>query len=424
MSAWGRVLSALGIVNQTGWASDIPPAASAQLAAGSDFYRLVSGMEGELAYPNERTALTISSVYACVNLIAGAIASLPMNIYRRSPDGARERLANDDLWWLLNEQFSPRWSAASGWEFLCQSLLLQGDGFAAIRRAGARISALEPINPKRVTVLVNPETNRLLYAVAADPYVPGSSGLEVFEQDDMLHVAGFGFDGVRGLSPLQHHLRMTGAVALATQKYAGKYFANSARPDIVISTDQVINAETAEQIAERWRERYAGADNAGKPAVLGSGTKVEPLSITAEDAQLIAARQFQVEEIARIYGVPPFMIGHNEKTTSWGSGVEAMGIGFVRYTLRQHLNKFHNEINRKFFVNGPKFAEFDTFELERGDFKTMIEGYRTALGRAGERPIMKLNEVREKFNLPPDANGNSLDPVGSANEQAAQPPGA
>jgi phage portal protein BeeE len=116
------------------------------------------------------------------------------------------------------------------------------------------------------------------------------------------------------------------------------------------------------------------------PAVLGHGVKAEPLSLNAEDAQLLATRQFQIEEIARIYGVPPFMIGHTDKTTSWGSGVETMGKGFVRFTLRQHLNKFQNELNRKFFRNSGKVIEFDTFDLESADMETLVQ-----LLRRGDR---------------------------------------
>lgn len=421
MSLWSRLSAAFR--NQTGWATDLPPVTSAQASAGSDFYRLVSGADGRMEYPTEKNALTISAVFACVNLISGAIAALPMHVYRRAPDGERDRLANDDLWWLLNEQFSDRWSAAAGWEYLGQSLLLQGDAFAPIMRGpGGRIIGLEPVHPRRVTVALVPEMKRLVYAVAPESAVSGQSDIQVYDQDDMIHVPGFGFDGLRGLSPLQNHLRMTGSVALATQKFAGKFFSNSARPDIVISSDQDLSKEAADQIADAWQQKYAGVDNAGRPAVLGRGSKIEPITMTAEDSQLIASRQFQIEEIARIYGVPPFMIGHNEKTTSWGSGVEQMGIAFVRYTLRQHLNKFHNEINRKFFRTASRFAEFDTFELERGDMKSMLEGYRIALGRAGERPIMTQNEVRDKFNLKRTPGGDTLEPLtGATNEPSAEP---
>lgn len=420
MSWWTKTLELFGIQNTTGWANDLPPVTSSQAGAGSDFYRVV-GQAGGLEAPTEKTAMQISAVYACVNLISGAIASLPMHIYRRASDGERDLLPNDDLWWLLNEQFSDRWSAAAGWEYLCQSLLFHGDGFAIIGRSpDFRIRSLEPVHPKRVTVSLEPTQNRLMYAIAEEAPTGKVKRYTLYDQDSIIHVPGFGFDGLRGLSPLQNQLRMVGGVALVTQRYAGKVFANSARPDLILSSDQDLSPEAADQIAERWKDRYSGMENVGKPAVLGRGVKAQPINMTAEDAELIAARQFSIEEIARIFGVPPFMIGHNEKTTSWGSGVEQMGIGFVRYTLRQHLNKFHNEINRKFFKTASRFAEFDTTELERADTKSMFESYRIALGRAGEPGFMTPDEVRTRLNLKRLPGGDTLS-TGAPNEATAQP---
>ena len=370
----------------------------------------------------EQTAMTISAVYACVNLISGAISALPMNVFSRKPDGERDQLHNDDIWWMLNEQFMPRWSAANGWEYLVMALLFHGDAFAVInRRKDGTIIGLEPVHPSRVTVLFSTGGKELVYAIVQDTRIPGvGPAYDVYAQDDILHVAGFGFDGLRSASPLRYHLRMAGAVALATQDYAANFFSNSARPDMALITDQVINAESAQGIRDAWNRTYQGTDKAHNVAVLGSGVKLQQITMTAEDAQLIATRQFQIEEIARAYGVPPHMIGHTEKTTSWGAGVTEMGAGFVRFTLRQHLNKFQNEINRKFFRTATRFAEFDTFELERADMKSLFEGFRVALGRAGEPGFMTTDEVRLKLNLKRTTGGDTLATgVTNAPQQAA-----
>jgi HK97 family phage portal protein len=376
-----------------------------------DFFGGISG----LPVVSEKSLLSISAAYACVNLIAGAISALPLRLYRRAPDNEREELASDDLWWLLNEQFLPRWSAANGWEFLVQSLLFHGDAFAVIIRQGSRIVGLEPAHPTQVSVAVTPDRMRLVYIVNRE-----NGERSVHDQDDMIHVAGFGFNGFRGVSPIRNVLTTSGAVALATQEYSARFFANSARPDLVLSTDQVINAETANQIKEAWAANYSGLNNAHKPAVMGQGFKAIPLTMTAEDAQLLATRQFQIEEIARAYGVPPFMIGHTDKTTSWGSGVETMGTGFVRFTLRQHLHKFETEINRKFFRTSGKFTEFDTFELERADMKTLFESFRVAVGRAGEPGFMSTDEVRTRLNFKRTPGGETLSTgMQNAPQQAA-----
>lgn len=399
MSLYERFLDAVG------WpqAADIQQTPAPQITRNSstwgDWFTGIAGLPAV----TETSLLSISAAFSCVNLIAGAISALPMHLYRRSSEGERDQLQNDDLWWLLNEQFLPRWSAANGWEYLVQSMLFHGDGFAPILRQGGKIVGIEPVHPGTVTVAATPDRMRLVYAVQRE-----NGGYQVFDQDDMLHFAGFGFNGFRGISPLRHVLGTVGGVALATQEFAGRFFANSARPDVVLTTDQVINKETADDIRERWMELFAGVGNSHKPAVFGQGFKFQQLTMSAEDAQLLATRKFQIEEIARIYGVPPFMIGHTDKTTSWGSGIEAMGTGFVRFTLRQHLNKFQAEINRKFFRTASRFAEFDTFELERADMKTLFEAFRVAMGRAGEPGFMTSDEVRQKLNLKRTPGGNAL----------------
>lgn len=352
----------------------------------------------------EHTILSVSAAFACVNLISGAISALPVRIHREGSDGQRDEIVGDSLWWILNEQFLPRWSAANAWEYLALSLLLHGDAFAAIRRGlNGTILGFEPAHPLRVQVLATTNRLRLVYQVVWD-----DGTTEVFDQDDMLHVAGFGFNGFRSVSPLRHVLGTSAGVALATQEFAGRFFTNGAKPEIVLSTDQVITAEVAEEIKTRWAINYAGYQNAHKPAVLGKGFKVEQLTMSAEDAQLLATRQFQIEEIARAFGVPPFMIGHVEKTTSWGSGVESMGKAFVRFTLRQHLNKFQTELNRKCFRTAGKRIEFDTFELESADMKTLFESFRVAVGRAGEPGFMTTDEVRDKLRLKRTSGGDQL----------------
>lgn len=402
MSIWQKTLGALGWP-ETPQNADIPETQLPEIARNSSTWGwYFQGIVG-LPQVNEQTILSVSAAYACVNLIAGAISSLPVRIYRESRDGQREELPSDDLWYLLNEQFLPRWSAANGWEYAAQSLLFNGDAFMVIRRKGARIVGLEPAHPRNVNVLATQDRMRLVYLVT---WEDGST--EAVDQDDMLHISGFGFNGFRGVTPLKHILGTSAGIAMATQDFAGRFFANSARPDVVLTSDQAVNKETADQIREAWSENYAGYQNAHRPAVLGKGFTIKELTMNAEDAQLLATRQFQIEEIARAFGVPPFMIGHVEKTTSWGSGVESMGKAFVRFTLRQHLNKFQTEINRKFFRNAGKRVEFDTFDLESADMKTLFESFRVAIGRAGEPGFMTTDEVRDKLRLKRTPGGDTL----------------
>lgn len=381
----------------------------------SSWADLVEGI-GKLSAPTERTALQVSAIYASVNLIAGAISALPVNIYRVDIDtGERDRIHKDDLHWVFNEQMTPRWTAASGWEFLCQSLLLHGDAFAVIERRGSVPVGLTPVHPQRVTVVPLEDGSRLIYAI--EPELKGER--KVYDQDDILHVPGFGFDGMRGLSPLRHALRMTGASAIAMQEFSANFFANSARPDYALGTDAKLDQKQIDDLRGEIEKKHQGTANAHRPMLLHGGLKILPITMPMKDMELVAMRQFQIEEIARIYGVPPFMIGHNEKTTSWGSGVEAMAIGFVRFTLRQHLNKFENEINRKLFRTSARAAEFDTTELERADMKSLFESLRSAVGRAGEPRIMTQNEARQVLRLKRAKDGDDLGT--NPGKQPAQP---
>lgn len=373
--------------------------------SGSELYDLLAGGSSVAGVSlSERSAMSVSAVYACVGLIAGAVLSLPLPIYRRDEKG-RERVQHE-IGDLLNSQPHPAWSAATAWEFTLTSVLLSGDSFWRIHRKSKyspKVAAFEPLHPNKVEVKRNGD--RLIYIVTLE------DGQRVpFDQDDILHVPGPGFDGLRGMSPVRFAaLRMAGGLAKAADEYSAAFFQNGARPDFILQTDQTkLSVEAAELVRQTWGEKHQGLARAHLPAVLTGGLKVQQLSLSAEDAQLIETRRFQVEDVCRVFGVPPHMIGHTEKTSSWGSGVEAQAIGFVKFTLQRWLVKFEQEINRKCFADGAHFCEFNTAGLERGDIKTRNESYRTGLGRAGEDAWLTVNEVRRAENLPPIDGGDEL----------------
>lgn len=395
---------------------------SSLVSRGSSIYEAFAGLDGlgaDLPLLNERSALTVSAITGCVNLISGAICSLPVNIFAQKADGERTRLGDDPLLSVLNTEFSPRWVAHAGWDFLARSRLYHGDGFAEIIRQGSRVNGLRPIHPLLVQPAPWTDGSRMAYIISPDPWLENRER-RVVDQDDMLHVPGWGFDGVRSVSPLRHFLKMAGSVALATQDYAGQFFANSARPDYQLEHPGNPTEQQVESLRVMLAEKHSrAAGNAFKPMILTGGMKASSLQLSNEDAELIATRGFQIEEIARAFGVPPFMIGHHEKSTSWGTGVAEMGAGFVRYTLRSHLNAFQNEINRKLLRTGGRKIEFDTFELERGDMKSMFEALRVALGRAGEPGFMTQNEARGVAGLNKMDDGDVLFDGGKSNAQPA-----
>jgi HK97 family phage portal protein len=394
-----------------------------QIARGSDMYDVFGGMGAVPGLPavNERSAMSVAAIWACVSLIAGAISTLPMNLFSRSPGGERKQLEDDPLWWTLNEEFCPRWVASAGWDWLVLSRLFHGDAMAEIKRAGPGVSGLVPLHPLRTEPVPWTDGSRLAYICWPEPGV-GPQDVRVLDQDDVLHVPGLGFNGTRSLSPLRYALQMAGGVSLAAQDFSGQFFANQARPDYGLRTEQKLERADIEILREQVDEYHSRArGKASRPMILTGGLDITTITLPNKDAELIATRQFQIEEIARIYGVPPFMIGHNEKTTSWGSGVAEMGTAFVRYVLRSHLNAFQNEINRKFFRTARKVAEFDTFELERADLKTLFETFRTALGRAGEPGFMTRDEVRRLINMGKTPNGDRFNEGTQDAQPASQP---
>jgi len=378
---------------------------SSSVVRGSDGYSMFAIPNNAGVPVTESTVMNVSAVYACIQLISGAMASLPLPIYERTKTG-RQRV-DHPLWWLLNEQPLPRCSASTFWRYMMTSKLLHGDGFALIKRKSAfspEIVSITPWHPLAVNVYLNGD--RLAYQFIN--YI-GGQGIEsqMYDQDDVLHFTGVGFNGLRSVSPLRHALRNAAGIALAADKYSAEFFSASAKPEIVIKTEMAkLSTEQKDLIIDAWKSIQQG--DRTRPGVLGAGMSLQELTINAEEAQLLQSRMFQIEDIARIYGVPPFMIGHTQNTTSWGSGVEQMGIGFVKYTLSQHIVDAEQEINRKLFLTEKNFCEFNTAGLERGDIKTRNESYRIGLGRAGEPAWLTVNEVRAAENLPPKEGGDVL----------------
>lgn len=403
----------------SGKEAEKPPETDNGLSKGTPAYEwLTGGMTGYGKPLSETAAMAQATVYACISLIGGAVASMPLHIYRRETDG-RKRV-NNELWQMLNEQMSAGWSSAVGWEFGVQSLLLHGDMFVRIDRASpysANIAGLTPFHP--LAVDVRKENNRLIYVCNED------GKIKVYDQDDMLHIPGAGFDGKRGMSQIRHVLRQPVNIANDAGDQSGAFLGEGMRPDLALLTPKEVrlNEEQIGNLRGQWANRYSGISNNKAPVVLTGGTDIKQLTMTAVDAQLLETRRLQSEQIAQIFGVPPHMIGITDKTTSWGSGIEQMSIAFVKYTLQRHLVKIEQEINRKCHRNSRLFCEFETKGLERGDLKSRNESYRIALGRAGEPGWLTINEVRKAENLPPVEGGDTFN-TGNQDDKQQNPPTA
>lgn len=391
-----------------------------QIVSGAEMYDILAGgMPGDAGIPvTETTAMTVGAVYASVALIGGAIAALPFHLFQRTPEG-RDRY-DSDLWWLFNESPWENWTAASAWSYAAQSIGLRGDGFWEIHRVTPYTNAIqgfEPHNPARVQPIR--ADGQTVYLVSDRD----TGTIRTVASADMLHFPGVGFDGLRSLTPIRAALRSAGGIALAADDYAKAFFRNGARPDFALKTPNKLSEDAAQLLRTTWATKHGGSSNAHLPAVLTGGLEVQQLTMSAEDAQLLSTRQFQVEDIARIFGVPPHMIGYTQKSTSWGSGIEQMSIGFVRYTLGRYLDAMRQEINRKVWPKSRKyFGEHELDALLAGDSKTQAEYFGKALGGPGSQGWMMINEVRRLKNLPPVPAGDRLIFAGTQAAPAATTP--
>lgn len=366
------------------------------------------------------SAMRVAAVFACVQKIAGAISTLPINAYRLNGD-TRARMPRDDLWYKLNEQPNAQWTAASHWENVSIGQLLRGDSYTWIRRSlNGSVRELLPLPHGSVSPMRQPDGS-VRYYVNLPEY-----GITTWlEPSDVLHFAGFGFDGLTSMSVIKFAARNATGNSLAMSEYSGKFFEGGAHPSIVLSAQGKMSQEQIIKLQAAFVNKYSGASNAHRlPLVLTEGLKADSLSLSAEDAQLLEARKFEVVDIARAFGVPPHMIGETSASTSWGSGIEAMSRGFVTYTLQQHLVRIEQELNRKLFPRNAGVAlSFDRDALIEGDSKSQAEYNRAALGGPGTGyGWMTINEVRRSKGLAPIAGGDVLfDPFAQQQKNTPAP---
>jgi HK97 family phage portal protein len=363
----------------------------------------------------ETTAMRVSAVYACTRIIAGAISSMAVDVFRRGAGGTRERINEiHGLWWLLNEQPHTRWTASSMWKWLVKSELLRGDGFAWIQRDRNGVAqAIQPLGATGVTV--ERRGSRLAYFFLDDD--GKNRGID---QDDMIHIPGFGYDGMRGMSAIQWGARQSIGIALATDEFSGKFFGSGALQRHVLKADRKMSPDQVADLRLAWEERYAGLENAYRPMILTEGLDVKELSLSAEDSQLLEARKFQVVDIARAFGVPPFMIGDTENNSSWGTGIEALSLGFVKYTLQERLTTIEQELNRKLFRTASTFVKFNLDELLRGDSAARAKFLRELVGGSQGPGIITADEARLSEGFAPKGGDAAKLFVPSK----SQPPGA
>ena len=356
---------------------------------------------------NERTAMQTTAVYACVRILAEAVASLPLHVYEYQDDGGKKLVHDHPLYYLLHDEPNPEMTSFVFRETLMSHLLIWGNAYAQIIRDGAgRVLGLYPLLPDKMDVQRDDKGN--IYYV----YSRNSDENPMFKEygnirlkaEDVLHIPGLGFDGLIGYSPIAMAKNAVG-MTLACEEYGASFFANGANPGGVLEHPGVLKDPS--KVRESWNSVYRGVSNAHKIAVLEEGMKYQQIGIPPEEAQFLETRKFQVNEIARLYRIPPHMVGDLDKSSF--SNIEQQSLEFVKYTLDPWVIRWEQSLQRSLLLPGEKgkyFIKLNVDGLLRGDYQSRMNGY--AVGR--QNGWFSANDIREMENMNPipDEEGGNL----------------
>lgn len=346
----------------------------------------------------EKTAMQMTAVYSCVRILSEAIAGLPLFVYKYGTDGNKEKYLDHPLWRVLHDEPNPEMTSFVFRETMMNHLLLSGNAYAQIiRNVRGEVIALYPLMPNRMRV-DRDSRGQLYYRYQKngdDAALVGKGGSTdvVLASSDVLHVLGLGYDGLIGYSPISMARNAVG-LAIAAEEYGAKFFANGAAPSGVLEHPGTI--KDPERIRQSWQSTFGGSANSNKIAVLEEGLKYTPIAISPEQAQFLETRKFQINEIARIFRVPPHMLADLEKSSF--SNIEQQSLEFVKYTLDPWVIRWEQAMNKALLLESEKheiFTKFNVDGLLRGDYASRMAGYATAR----QNGWMSANDIRELENI-------------------------
>lgn len=371
---------------------------------GSSFSFMMGGSTSGKSV-TERSSMQMTAVYACVRILSEAIAGLPLHLYRYKEGGGKEQAVDTNLYRLLHDEPNPEMTSFVFRETLMTHLLLWGNAYAQIIRNGkGEVIALYPLMPNKMSV-DRDEKGQLYYTYSrANEEAATMTGNTVtLKPSDVLHIPGLGFDGLVGYSPIAMAKNAIG-MAIACEEFGAKFFANGAAPSGVLEHPGTIKDPA--KVRDSWNSTFGGSANSGKVAVLEEGMKYTPISISPEQAQFLETRKFQINEIARIFRVPPHMVGDLEKSSF--SNIEQQSLEFVKYTLEPWVVRWEQALSRALLSATEKPTYFFKFNLEgllRGDYQSRMNGY--AIAR--QNGWMSANDIRELENqdrIPAEEGGD------------------
>ena len=361
-------------------------------------------------------AMHLSAVWACVRLLSESVSTLPLKIYERQPDGSRKPATTHPAYQVLCRRPNMEMTPSRFMLMVVASICLRGNAFVEKKMIGNRMVSLVPLLPQNM-VVKRLDNGNLEYTYTE------AQAQRVIPVKNLMHIRGFGLDGVCGMMPMMAGRDVIGS-AMAVEESAAKIFENGLQSSGFLSADQALDKEQRERL-RGYMQAFTGSKNAGKIMVLEGGLKYQNVTMNPEAAQMLESRAFSIEEICRWFRVPPFMVGHADKQSSWASSVEGMNLQFLTNTLRPLLVNIEQEISRC-LLDGDEdlFAEFSVEGLLRADSAGRAAYYTTAL----QNGWMSRNDVRRLENMPPIEGGElytvqlNLTPLEDlkANGQAAQ----
>lgn len=343
-------------------------------------------------------ALQVSSVWACVKLLAETISSLPLHVYAANSDGERTIAKDNSLYQVLHDRPNKRQTAQEFWEYMLFHRFLRGNAYAHIRRNGmGQISALWPLSADHIEVRLLDDGDVVYIYTRDDKTV-------IFPASEVLHIRGMGSDIV-GLSPLDY---MRGSVSLSirAQGHTQKTYAKNARRPGLLMSQTVLTKDQRDALKNNFGEIASGGEK--ELYILEAGFKFEPLGMTPADLQLLETRRFSIEDIARWFGVPSVLINDTQKSTTWGSGVSQIIEGFYKFTIRPEVERIEQAIQQRVMTPnqraGGLTAEFSLDALLRANLKDRMEIY----AKGVQNGIYTRNECRKLENMKPIDGGDEL----------------
>lgn len=378
-----------------------------QSRMGGGPFSFVFGNSSSGKAVNETTAMQLTTVYACVRILAEAVAGLPLHLYQYTAQGGKEKATEHPLYRLLHDEPNEEMTSFIFRETLMCHLLLNGNAYAQIIRNGkGEVLALYPLMPDKMEVTRDTKGGVLYTYSRTDDDSPeiGKGSKILLSSDEVLHVPGLGYNGLVGYSPIAMAKNAIG-MAIATEEYGAKFFANGATPSAVLEHPGVI--KDADKLRESWASNYQGSGNAHRVAILEEGLVYKQIAISPEQAQFLDTRKFQVAEIARIYRVPPHMVGDLERSTF--SNIEQQALEFVKYSIDPWIIRWEQAMHRALLSEDEKesyFMRFNVDGLLRGDYQSRMKGYATGF----QNGFLSVNDVRslENMDMVSEENGGNM----------------